>query len=586
MLLIILAVGVVALGAVAYRGRVATRKVRRHLRLLRDGIQDIVDEHIPALYRSVDGSEVAVPQLADSTPRMWLAEVAAQLKGAGELTGEKLALAERRWTDAENSERQAISTVVRLQATVEACRVSLWNLVGLRVPALVAAFLDERVEIPRVPDIDIPTWCKYVDGVLQSAQSMASRHRRSTDEHHTAMVRQIRDLTHTNERLAEERALREEELLHLVKARLPAVIESAFDADVDDPGCLHSRLAGTGFEDLLEEVLTLVLSADLQAEFRADDRAKSVVQAVMRVVRAQLGELEVAITDMQNEHDAPAVLGGLLRIDHANSQMLRRSQAIAMVCGATSGTQRTDTTLSDVLRGAVSRIRDYPRIRIGSTAEGILVGHRVEQVVLAVAELLDNAARHSTGAAVHVSTQPAHNGISIIIDDAGIGMSPDAVERANDLLSGTRPVRIRSLGDPPRIGLAACSVLVAAHGFRVNLAATSPYGGMRAVLFLPRELLVPAAQARHGVPRPAVEQPPAQVDRAATSAPASVPPATTAHGLPIRPPRHAVLPAAPPAEAPLPHRDPEELKRSAAALGAWQQSFDVDRRTPHERNPS
>jgi hypothetical protein len=124
-------------------------------------------------------------------------------------------------------------------------------------------------------------------------------------------------------------------------------------------------------------------------------------------------------------------------------------------------------------------------------------------VVLAVAELLDNAARHSEpGSDVHVWFMQAHNGVSVIVDDSGIGMKPEDKTAAWELLSGREPVHLTQLRNPPKLGLAAVGVLGARYGFRASVEQESPYGGVRAVLYLPRELLTDPSPAADGEPAP------------------------------------------------------------------------------------
>jgi hypothetical protein len=50
-------------------------------------------------------------------------------------------------------------------------------------------------------------------------------------------------------------------------------------------------------------------------------------------------------------------------------------------------------------------------------------------------------------------------------------------------------VDINRLGDPPQVGFAVVGVLAARYGFTVSVDTRSPYGGVRAVVFLPTELL-------------------------------------------------------------------------------------------------
>ncbi|MBI0384431.1 ATP-binding protein, partial [Streptomyces albiflaviniger] len=207
-------------------------------------------------------------------------------------------------------------------------------------------------------------------------------------------------------------------------------------------------------------------------------------------VQGLANEQQVSISEMQERHDNPDVLRDLLEIDHANAQFGRRAQAIAVLCGSWPGRQRLASSLTDVVRGAKSRIRDYQRVQVHTLIDVAVVSRAVEPAVLAVAELLDNAARHSQpNTSVEVSLQPVHNGACIVIDDAGVGMDGLEVQRAANLLSGQRAVDVSRLGDPPQFGFAVVGLLAARYGFSVSVDTRSPYGGVRAVLFLPTELL-------------------------------------------------------------------------------------------------
>jgi hypothetical protein len=241
------------------------------------------------------------------------------------------------------------------------------------------------------------------------------------------------------------------------------------------------------------------------AKSRADQAAKATLKTMMRGVQSLASEQQLAISDMQERHDDPDVLEDLLRIDHMNSQLGRRAQATAVLCGSWPGQQRSDSSLTDVVRGATSRIRDYLRIEVHSQVNLAVVSRVVEPVVLAVAELLDNAARHSPpNTEVQVNFQSTHNGLAIVIDDAGVAMEPKETEQATALLSGRQSVDINRLGDPPQIGFAVVGVLAARYGFSVSVDTKSPYGGVRAVVFLPSALLT----RLDGRPAPARQDPP------------------------------------------------------------------------------
>ncbi|MDW8808543.1 ATP-binding protein, partial [Streptomyces scabiei] len=314
-----------------------------------------------------------------------------------------------------------------------------------------------------------------------------------------------------NATLAEELRAREEELRHLVTVRLPALADPAGRA-VPAVGPLDARLAGTEFGKSLDEVLTRFTGTVEHARTRADRSAKAALKASMRAIQALANEQQVSISEMQDRHDDPGVLRDLLEVDHTNAQFGRRAQAIAVLCGSWPGRQRATSPLVEVVRGATSRIRDYRRVRVHGQAGIAVVSRAVEPVVLAVAELLDNAARHSQpGTTVEVDVQHVHNGACVVIDDAGVGMDAHAVARATQLLGGQDEVDVTRLGDPPQFGFAVIGMLARRYGFTVSVDTRSPYGGVRAVAFLPTALLTQ--------PEPAVPEP-AAGPASATAAPA------------------------------------------------------------------
>lgn len=302
------------------------------------------------------------------------------------------------------------------------------------------------------------------------------------------LVRQHRVVRELRSRCAAAEAglqMRAEEENHLVAARLPALAEAVNHRPVEVPGPRHAELAETH-----ARVLDLFTESVQDATARGVQAAKATVKSMMRTVQSLANEQQVTISSMQQRHDDPDVLADLMRIDHMNSQLGRRAQATAVLCGSWPGQQRSASALTDVVRGATSRIRDYLRVSVPAEVDVAVISRAVEPVVLAVAELLDNGARHSQpNTMVEVNFQQAHNGMVIMIDDAGVGMTVEELQRAARLLTGDGGSDINRLGDPPQIGFAVIGVLAKRYGFRVSVDTRSPYGGVRAVVFLPTELL-------------------------------------------------------------------------------------------------
>lgn len=350
--------------------------------------------------------------------------------------------------------------------------------------------------------------------------------------------------------LADEVRARDEELRHLVAVRLPALEgaphRSALGAGLSLPavGPLDDRLADTDFAKCLDSLLDRFSGAVEHAQTRADQSAKTALKASMRSIQALANEQQVSISEMQDRHDHPDVLRDLLEIDHTNAQFGRRAQAIAVLCGSWPGRQRATSPLTEVVRGAISRIRDYRRIRVNGQADIAVESRAVEPVVLAIAELLDNAARHSQpNTTVEVDVQTVHNGAVVVIDDAGVGMDGRACAHAAELLTGRRAADVTRLDDPPQFGFAVIGALATRYGFSVSVDTRSPYGGVRAVVFVPAALLTHADPVRDLPPR---EPAPRSARTARTAGPAE---ATTPGGLPKRRRR---APRAEPAAAPDP----------------------------------
>jgi signal transduction histidine kinase len=372
---------------------------------------------------------------------------------------------------------------------------------------------------------------------------------------------------------------RDEELRHLATTGLSALAEEVTEGRTPTYRWLHPDLADTTFGVGLQKLVDAA-SGTLAAERRrARQMTQSTLLSVARSLQGGLNGQQMAITDMMRRHDAPEVVGDLMEIDHTTAQLLRRVQSIVVACAAWPGRQHDPTPVFDVARGAVGRVLDYQRVGIAEREGGrAVVGRVVEGLVLALAELLENATRYSAPhTTVQVQFQLAHAGISIVIDDAGVGLKPGERERAERLLSGEEPVDVTGLGNPPKFGFAVIGALAKRYGFSASVDSVSPFGGVRAVVHLPSSILTDAADTRPSTPDGPRQ--PAEPGRGDGSQ-AGV--ATTAHGLPMRrrhaPPAASAVAARTAAPEAPPERSAEE---AAARLSAFVRSS----RTSHPPTP-
>ncbi|MFF6807105.1 ATP-binding protein [Streptomyces sp. NPDC012616] len=381
------------------------------------------------------------------------------------------------------------------------------------------------------------------------------------------------------------------EVEHLASRRVPAAARRVAHPHVAVPGPLQPLTVGTPLGIALENVV-LALQAETAAQRTSvDAAAQAGMRGAVREIQAALYRLQDALRGLQQRYDDPELAQTLFRLDHENEQSLRRAQVTAVVCGAWVGLAREESHLVDAVTGGQARLAGYHRVQVHNHLEPgtALVSHAVEPVAIIVAELLDNALRHSApDTDVVVSLEHVHHGVCVTIDDAGLGMTLDERERAQRLVAGDEPILLTELGDPPRMGLAAIGRLTRQFDLGVDVSSTSPYGGVRAVLRVETHLLShldpadrpPAASAPRTTrtARKALLDPPGPSH--AYGAETGAPETATGHheprdeddGLPQR--RRRTRPATPaPAQTPAraaerrPARSPEE---AAAALGALQ----------------
>ncbi|MFE2043691.1 ATP-binding protein [Streptomyces sp. NPDC059477] len=404
------------------------------------------------------------------------------------------------------------------------------------------------------------------------------------------------------------------ELEQLADHRMPSAARQLTHPHIAVPGPRRPQTAGTPLGIALEDVLN-GLRVELQAQrTRIDAAAQAGMRGATREIQAALYRLQDALRGLQQRYDDPELTQTLFALDHENEQSLRRAQVAAVVCGAWVGLAREESHVVDAVTGGQSRLAGYHRVRVHNHLEAgtALVSHAVEPVAIIVAELLDNALRHSApDTEVTVNLEHVHHGACVTVDDAGLGMTQDERGRAQRLVAGSDPILLTDLGDPPRMGLAAIGQLTRQFDLGVDLSSPSPYGGVRAVLRVDSHLLTridpdvkpPAASAPRST-RVGGDRPPAETrDPDAEPLAGPVEP-VTAHGygadldeeataplsgpepegLPRRRRRtRAEIPAqGPPVREPVtPIRPAPRPEDAAAALGALQSGTAAARSSAH-----
>ncbi|MFD9353213.1 sensor histidine kinase [Streptomyces sp. NPDC060031] len=312
------------------------------------------------------------------------------------------------------------------------------------------------------------------------------------------------------------------ETVRLAETLLPDVVarlrKGEFPEDVltslEDPG-RHQPGLTPEFRNAHDAVLRSVLDAVVAEEDLRDSAQRAFVN-IARRVQAIVHQQAQELREMEDRHgQTPAVFGDLLRLDHGTALIGRLADSIAVLGGARPGRQWSKAVpLYSVLRGAMSRIIDYQRVELHSVSQVAVIGPAVEPLIHALAELLDNATRYSPPQTkVHLTAVDVNSGIAIEIEDGGLSMSEEARKRAERMLRQAQEgIDLTDLGETPRLGLAVVGRLAQAYNFRVSLR-SSAYGGVRAVLVVPQDLITTVTTATgvaHGIgtssgPRAALE---------------------------------------------------------------------------------
>ncbi|MET7799368.1 ATP-binding protein [Streptomyces decoyicus] len=349
-----------------------------------------------------------------------------------------------------------------------------------------------------------------------------------------------------------------------------------------------------------------------EAKDRAEEATKTTLKSAMRTLQGLASEQQLAISKLQETYGEHKILQDLLDIDHMNSQFARRAQSIAVLCDGWLGRRRHNASLYDVVRSAKGRIRHFTRVEIRSQSNFAIVSRAVEPVALVLAELLDNATSYSAPETmIEINIRPVPKGVCIVVDDAGVGMNEEEKARAAQLLSSENTASVSSLGNPPQFGFTVIGVLAARYGFSVSVDSTSPYGGVRAVVLLPDDLLTslhepeespavaasaplppenPPGHPASGGPAPAPAAPgyPAVGHPAASAPPLGQPtpahpvPETTAGGLPKRRRRGAI--SIVPTENESTETPARDSARTASVMGAFQRGTQSGRRSTNASN--
>ncbi|MGW9635729.1 nitrate- and nitrite sensing domain-containing protein [Nocardiopsis alba] len=280
----------------------------------------------------------------------------------------------------------------------------------------------------------------------------------------------------------------------LAEKRLPAIMERLHRGERVDTGAELPELRAE--DDEIGDVARSFNTAQRAAVEEAVQQTE-LRQGVNRVFlniahRSQtLVHRQLRLLDrMEREQEDPEQLAQLFKLDHLATRSRRNAENLLILGGEAPGrTWHRPMPLIDVLRGAISESGDYTRVKRERIARVDLNGPAVADVIHLVAELVDNAAMFSPPHTnVRLSSESVPNGVTVEIEDRGLGMSDAEFASANALLSEPPEFDVMRLNEKMRLGLFVVSHLAHRHGIGVHLR-PSPYGGVLAIVLLPQELI-------------------------------------------------------------------------------------------------
>ncbi len=361
----------------------------------------------------------------------------------------------------------------------------------------------------------------------------------------------------------------------LVDQRLPAVMERLRRREKVD---LSAEFAAPDYgADEIGQVAR-VLNRSLQAaagaavdEAKARAAGTAMLMGVARRPQRPLQRGLKVVEDLQEQVGDEKLLTHLFDIHHQLNQTRRFLENLVILAGGQIGRRfHNPVALRRVLLASFAEARNYQRITLRSANDVSLAGHAVAEVIHMLAELLDNALAFSPpDTTVWVTSSRVQHGVAVEIEDAGLGMSAEAVERANTLLATAPTPDVTELRDGAQIGLHVVAELAKREGVQISLR-RSAYGGLLAIVLLPERLLVGGDSDGDGDTRVMPVVPAAQRAEPQRPGPAGPEPRTGRSAVAVLEPGPAAVekPAektaektaeksAKPGRPPLPHRRPQ-----------------------------
>ncbi|WP_006244237.1 ATP-binding protein [Mycolicibacterium tusciae] len=240
--------------------------------------------------------------------------------------------------------------------------------------------------------------------------------------------------------------------------------------------------------DELHEQAVLLAGEQSRLQLQVGDMFETLSRRSRSLVDQQLS----LIDRLERNEEDPERLESLFRLDHLAARMRRNGANLLVLAGAKVPREQAEPVpVSAVINAAASEVEDYTRVVTATVPDSEVAGSVAGDLVHLLAELLDNALRHSPPISqVRVSAvHTGKGGLVIEVSDIGLGMTDSDLRVANTRLQSggeVTPYTARHMG------LFVVGRLASQHGLVVRLRSTiagEPNSGTTAGVYVPTELL-------------------------------------------------------------------------------------------------
>ncbi|WP_055489098.1 nitrate- and nitrite sensing domain-containing protein [Streptomyces sp. TP-A0356] len=220
---------------------------------------------------------------------------------------------------------------------------------------------------------------------------------------------------------------------------------------------------------------------------------EKVFAQLIRRTQILIHRLISLLDDLERKHEDSDLLKDIFKVDHIATRVRRHAENLVILSGSPpSRRMNAPLSITDVMRSAVAETEQYTRVKVKNVPADrrvAVAGRAVADVTHLLAELIENGTSFSPpDTQVFVSATKVAKGLAIHVEDHGLGVPPDKMAHANELLAHPPKLDMTSLGEDPRLGHFVVARLAERHKIKVELR-ESVYGGTLVIVLLPVALL-------------------------------------------------------------------------------------------------